>query len=145
MITSDLKPLLARFIREVWDEGRAEAVAAYLAPRYTIHHDPGDQWDGHVLDQSGYIDRLKMSRAPFPDQRFDIQRMCSEDDAVNMTWLWTATHLADLPGFPATGAPIRMSGATTYFFDQDQRLTGHWQITDRLGVFQQLQHTRAGT
>ena len=56
-----------------------------------------------------------------------------------MTWLWTGTHLGDLPGFPATGRTIHMSGATVYGFDSEDCLTGHWQITDRLGVFQQLQ------
>ena len=30
-----------------------------------------------------------------------------------------------------------MSGATVYYFD-DEKIVGHWQITDRLGVFQQL-------
>ncbi len=134
-----LKSPLARFIREVWDEGKIEAIKAYVAPRYTIHHDPGDSWDGQVLDLVGYTERLRLSRAPFPDQKFDIQRMCAEADAVHMTWHWTATHLGDLPGLPATGAPVHTSGATIYFFDRDQLLTGHWQVTDRLGVFQQLQ------
>ena len=31
-----------------------------------------------------------------------------------------------------------MSGATAYGFDAEGRITGHWQITDRLGVYQQL-------
>ncbi len=37
------------------------------------------------------------------------------------------------------GRTIRMSGATAYTFDDEDRITGHWQVTDRLGVFQQLQ------
>ena len=31
-----------------------------------------------------------------------------------------------------------MSGATVYYFDDSERISGHWQIADRLGVFQQL-------
>jgi predicted ester cyclase len=31
-----------------------------------------------------------------------------------------------------------MTGATVYSFDSDDRITGHWQVIDRLGVFQQL-------
>jgi len=65
--------------------------------------------------------------------------MFSDGDAVAVTWLWSATHLGDLRGFPATGRTIRMSGATVYCFDKADRLTGHWQVTDRLGVYQQLQ------
>ena len=38
---------------------------------------------------------------------------------------------------------IRMSGATAYLFDDADRLTGHWQICDRLGVYQQLQRNLA--
>ncbi len=134
----DNKTLLRAFIDEVWNAGRAEAAAHYVAPRYTIHHDPGDPWDGQELDLVGYQERVRISRAPFPDQRFEIQELVAEGDRVVMTWHWTATHRGDLPGFPATGDAIRMSGATVYHIE-DGRFTGHWQITDRLGVYAQLQ------
>jgi predicted ester cyclase len=133
------KHRLAEFIRRVWDNGELDAVDAYLAETYTIHHDPGDPWDGQTLDPAGFKDRVAKSRAAFPDQGFDIQELLAEGDQVLMTWLWSATHSGDLPGFRATGRLIRMSGATVYGFDRDLRLTGHWQITDRLGVYQQLQ------
>jgi predicted ester cyclase len=48
-----------------------------------------------------------------------------------------------MPGFPASGKQIRMSGATVYFFD-GERISGHWQITDRLGVYQQLRQANQG-
>jgi predicted ester cyclase len=59
-----------------------------------------------------------------------------------MTWLWTGTHLGEIAGFPATGKQIKMSGATVYYFEEE-RISGHWQITDRLGVFQQLRQAAA--
>jgi steroid delta-isomerase-like uncharacterized protein len=133
------KHRLVEFIRQVWDNGDLNAVDAYLAGRYTIHHDPGDPWDGQTLDRAGFKDRVAKSRAAFPDQRFDTEALIGERDKVVMAWLWSATHSGDLPGFPATGQVIRMSGATVYGFDLELRLTGHWQITDRLGVYQQLQ------
>lgn len=132
------KARLADFIRDVWDNGDAAAVPAYLAPAYTIHHDPGDGWDGQTLDHAQFQNRLLQSRAAFPDQRFEIVGLFEDGDTVVMTWLWAATHLGDLPGFPASGRTIRMSGATAYGFDSGDRLTGHWQVTDRLSVYQQL-------
>lgn len=132
------KARLARFIEQVWDQGDEDAVDLHVADAYVVRHDPGDPWEGQTLDRAGFKDRLRKSRAAFPDQAFDIQALFEDGDAVVMTWLWSATHLGDLPGFPATGATIRMSGATVYAFDADDRLTGHWQITDRLGVYQQL-------
>lgn len=136
------KQRLAQFIRQIWDEGDADAAADYLAPAYTIHHDPGDPWEGVTLDLDGFKDRVRRSRAAFPDQRFDLQRLVADGDTIVVTWLWEATHQGDLPGFPASGRTVRMSGATAYLFDDLDRLAGHWQIADRLGVYQQLLRNR---
>ena len=131
------KEMLRNFIREVWSEGNVDAAGAYLAPRYTIHHDPGDPWDGQALDLDGYKDRVRTSRAPFPDQRFTIRELIAEPNRVVATWTWAGTHTGDIPEFPASGKSISMSGITVYYFD-GELITGHWQITDRSGVYHQL-------
>ncbi len=136
-MTEDNKEILTRFIEAVWNQGDTAAVDDYLAERYTIHHDPGDPWHGQTLTVAGYKQRLQQSRAPFPDQRFETRHLLAEGDIVSMAWTWQATHLGDMPGFPASGKPIRMSGVTLYFFEGG-RISGHWQVTDRLGVYQQM-------
>lgn len=132
------KEVVTQFLQEVWSDGDVEAASQYLAPQYTIHHDPGDPWDRQVLDLEGFKARVRVSRAPFPDQTFAVQELFADNNAVVVTWFWTGTHQGDLPGLPASGKKINMSGATVYYFAGD-RITGHWQITDRLGVFRQLQ------
>ena len=144
LITSDAKDILTEFTREVWSEGKIDAADKYIAPKYTVHHDPGDPWEGRQLDLAEYKERVKRLRAAFPDQCFDIQGLFADGNAVVMTWLWSATHKGDIPGFAATGKPIKMSGATVYYFE-GRRLTGHWQITDRLGVYQQLRQASASS
>lgn len=139
----DRKTFLRSFIRDIWDEGRIDLIPSYLAPAYRIVHDPGDAWDGMTLDHAAFQERVRQSRAPFPDQRFAIQALFEDAESVAMTWLWTATHLGDMPGFPASGRTVTMSGATVYLFDAADRLAGHWQVADRLGVFQQLQRNAA--
>ncbi|TJY62937.1 ester cyclase [Sinimarinibacterium sp. CAU 1509] len=131
------KQLLIDFVESVWNTGDVEAADRYIAPVYTIHHDPGDPWDQQELDRAGDKERVRRSRAPFPDQCFRIHGLVADADRVVMTWHWSATHQGDLPGFPATGNAIRMSGATVYYVENG-RFTGHWQITDRLGVYAQL-------
>jgi len=120
---------LAEFLERVWNTGDASACDRFIAENYTLRHDPGDPWNGRTLDLPGYEERLAISRAPFPDQRFEVQAMLMDGDAIAVTWLWSATHTGDFPGFPATGKRITLSGATLYTFDTDDRLTGHWQIT----------------
>jgi steroid delta-isomerase-like uncharacterized protein len=131
------KEILTRFLDQVWNRGDVEAVEKYIAPSYVVHHDPGDAWHGKTLSHEEYKTRLRGALTPFPDQHFQVQELYADNGNVVITWLWTATHQGDIPGLPATGRPVKMSGATVYYFDGEM-LTGHWQIIDRLGVFQQL-------
>lgn len=131
--------ILREFLERVWSSGEIDACDRFLADRYVVEHDPGDPWNGETLDLAGFKERVRLSRAPFPDQRFDVQEWFENADGVAVTWLWSATHLGDFPGFPASGKTLRMSGATVYRFDSADRICGHWQVTDRLGIFRQLQ------
>jgi steroid delta-isomerase-like uncharacterized protein len=131
------KELLTQFIQEVWNEGNVEASDKYVAPKYIVHHDPGDPWDKKELDLAGYKERVRLSRAPFPEERFAIQELFEEGNAVIVTWFWVGKHTGDLAGFPASGRSVTMSGITVYYFEGG-RISGHWQIVDRLGVYQQL-------
>jgi steroid delta-isomerase-like uncharacterized protein len=122
--------------------GEIDQCDRFLADCYTISHDPGDHWEGRTLDLAGFKERVRLSREPFPDQRFEVRDWFENVNGVAVTWLWSATHLGDFPGFPATGKSLKMSGATVYQFDGNDRICGHWQITDRLGMFRQLQPAR---
>lgn len=131
------KAFVTRFIQEVWTDGNVEAADSYVARQYTIHHDPGDPWEGQTLDLAGFKDRVRQSRAPFPDQRFTIRALIGERDKMVATWLWQGTHAGDVPGFPASGKHVTMSGVTVYSFE-GAKLSGHWQVADRLSIFRQL-------
>lgn len=136
-MAQDNKSVLKNLLHDLWDEGRADMVEAYIAEKYTIRHDPGDPWHGQTLDREGYRNRLMASRAPFPDQKFNVVEMVAEGDKVAVSWMWEGTHKGELGGIPATGKVIKMSGLTIYSFE-DGKASGHWQMVDRLGVYQQL-------
>lgn len=126
-----------KLIEKVWNQGDADAAAEFIAPTYTIHHDPGDPWEGRTLDLERFKDRVRQSRMPVPDQRFELLDVFEGEDRVAITWLWSGTHEGEIAGFPASGRTLAMTGATVYLFDGD-RIAGHWQIADRLGIFRQL-------
>jgi steroid delta-isomerase-like uncharacterized protein len=130
--------ILKAFIQKVWNEGNIEAIPEFIAEKYTIIHDPGDPWDGMELDVAGFQDRVSTSRAPAPDQCFDIQESYENENSVCIMWLWSGTQVGTIAGIPPSGKELHMSGATVYYFENN-RITGHWQVADRLGVFQQLQ------
>lgn len=137
----DRKDILLGFLQEVWNAGRVECAADYIAPRYTVHHDPGDPAEGQALDVEQFKARVKALREPFPDQRFEVLELFAQGDAIVVTWTWAGTQTGALPGFPASGKRITSSGVTVFYFE-GERLTGHWQVMDRLGVLRQLQFSR---
>jgi len=137
------KKLLSAFIEEVWSQGRVEACDDYIAESYAIRHDPGDPWDGQTLNREGFKERVRLSRAPCPDQRFTQTSILEDGGSVVIAWTWAASHTGDIAGFAATGARLTMSGLTLYDFDDEDRITGHWQVVDRLSVFQQLTQNAA--
>jgi len=68
-----------------------------------------------TLDLEGFKERVRCHALP-SDQRFEIQEFLADGNAVAITWFWTGTHLAICPA-SATGRPIKMSGATVYYFE----------------------------
>ena len=143
MAFGERKKLLASFIEEVWSQGRIEACDDFIGETYTVRHDPGDPWDGRTLNREIFKERVRTSRGPFPDQRFTLVSTLEDGDAVVIVWTWAASHQGDIAGFAATGARLTMSGLTLYDFDGENRIRGHWQVVDRLGVFQQLAQNAA--
>ena len=52
------------------------------------------------MDLDGYKDRVQRSRAAAPDQRFDVQEMLADNNAVAVSWLGTARISARSQAFP---------------------------------------------
>jgi predicted ester cyclase len=132
------KERLAAFIEQVWSQGRIEACNDFIGETYTVRHDPGDPWDGQTLSRDGFKERVRLSREPLPDQRFTLVSMLEDGDTIAIAWTWEATHTGDIGGFAPTGKRLAMSGLTIYDFDAENRIGGHWQAVDRLGVYRQL-------
>jgi len=58
--------------------------------------------------------------AAFPDVRFEANEVVAEGDRVAMFWTIAGTHTAEFAGFPATGRPFQIRGATLYTMQNGQ-------------------------
>jgi steroid delta-isomerase-like uncharacterized protein len=121
----------------VWTRGELDAIPRLVAPKYVVHSDPGDAWDGRTLDPSAYRKRVEYSRGAFPDLAFTVDELVAAGERVAVRWSATGTHHGDLRGFPRTGRRLAFSGQTFYEV-KDGRIRGHWQVVDRLGFAEQL-------
>ncbi|HET9554431.1 MAG TPA: DUF2239 family protein [Anaeromyxobacteraceae bacterium] len=135
--------LVAELYEAVWSRGDYQAIERLVAPRYAIHADPGDPWEGKTLDRAGYAARVRYSREAFPDLAFTVHELVAARDRVAVRWSAEGTHRGDLRDLPATGRRLGFAGQTFYAL-ADGRVAGHWQVVDRLGFVQQLGRGRAG-
>ncbi len=131
------KDILLRFIDEIWNRGLFGRLDQFIGAKYTLHRDPGDPWEFKTLDRSEFKERLEHSRTVFPDLHFIVDEAVSEGDKIAISWTFRGTHQGSLPRLPATGKKVSVSGITIYYF-ADGKITGHRQIVDRLGFFEQL-------
>jgi len=134
---TDNARMLAEFMTLVWDRGDAAAVDRFLADAYVIHSDPGDPWEGATLSREQFKERLRTSRAPFPELCFEITETVTEGDRVAIAWRMLGTHTEPMGPLPPTGRRISVQGMTVYYC-RDGRITGHRQVVDRLAVARQL-------
>jgi len=129
--------IVTKFINEVWNEGSMDAVPEFIAETYTIHHDPGDPWEGKMLSHDEFKRRLKYSFDSFPDINFEISGAIEEGDHVAICWILTGTNLGRIGDIPPTNKRIRTNGITIYHFKGDL-INGHTQVLNRSVVAQQL-------
>jgi steroid delta-isomerase-like uncharacterized protein len=131
------KDLVLKLIEEVWNKGNLEIVDELIAPQYVIQNDPGDAYEFKTLDLSAFKQRVKFTRDAFPDVQFSIKDVLSDDSKVAISWFMSGTQKGDLPNLPAAGKKINVSGITIYYV-VESKITGHWQVFDRLSVLAQL-------
>jgi len=123
--------------RLVWSQGKYSEIATLVAPRYVIHSDPGDAWEGQTLSREEYEARVNYSRLAFPDLAFTVHEAVAARDRVAVRWSAEGTQSGELRGLPATGRRLRFAGQTIYEM-RDGKVAGHWQVVDRLGFIEQL-------
>lgn len=129
--------LVRELVRTVWSLGDYSAVGRLVAARYVVHSDPGDAWEGRTLDHAAYVERVRYSRAAFPDLGFEIEDAVADGRRVALRWRAEGTHDGDLRDLPATGRRVTFTGQTIYEL-RDGKIAGHWQVIDRLGFLMSL-------
>lgn len=131
------KEVVLLLIDQIWNKGDFENLDQLIAPEYTIRHDPGDPWEGQTIDPATFKERVLISRSVLPDQKFHIEDIVSEDNKVAISWKFTGTQTGDHPQLPATNKAVNISGLTIYYLSNG-KITGHWQVLDKLRLFEQL-------
>ena len=130
------KTLVRTVVEQFWS-GQFDQLDSIIADQYTIHSDPGDPWEGKTLTHKDFKKRIQDTRKVFPDLRFAIKEMIAESDKVVVSWVMSGTMKGSMNGIAPNNKKMQAKGLTIYTVNKGQ-VWGHWQVFDRLSVYQQL-------
>jgi predicted ester cyclase len=130
MSTQDNKALVKRFIREVFEQGRPEAVDALVTSNFVSHGLPGSGPD--VMKQA--IERVGKGLS---NAKMTIEDVVAEGDRVAVLLTSAATQSGPFMGMPPTGRSYTIE-ELHLFRVADGRVAEHWHQIDALGMMRQL-------
>ncbi len=86
---------------------------------------------------AGFKKHEEMYAHAFPSKTVTIEEIFGSGDNVAVRWHVVATHERDLPGIPATGKSIDLTGTSLYRI-KNGKITEIFQNWDELGMLTQL-------
>ena len=135
------KSLIENLYYEVWNKGNFKVLSNIISNNYVIQSDPGDSWEGKILNRIEYEQRVLYTRTAFPDIKFELHQVVHEENFFAVRWSANGTQRGSLSGIPATNKKLHFNGQTFYEMEGNL-LSGHWQVIDRLGFIEQLRDTK---
>jgi steroid delta-isomerase-like uncharacterized protein len=137
MTAEENKALVRRFVEEVFERGRQEAVDELVADDFVPHTwSTGEGRDG--LKQA--MERISRALA---DVTFEIDDMIAEGDRVCVRLTASAKQVAEFMGLPPSGRSYSI-GEIHLFRVRDGLIVEHWHQFDQLGLMRQLRAMPGG-
>ena len=133
MTTIDHKALARRFIKEIFEQGKVEAVDELCADDFIGH-----TWGN--ADKDGLKAAMARVAQGLADAKFSIEDEISEDDLVAVRLTSSARHAGEFMGMPASGRTYDI-GEIHIFRVRDGRVSEHWHQFDSASLMKQLSGT----
>ena len=130
MTIEDNKALVRRFISEIFEQGRVEAVDELCADDFIGH-----TWGN--ADKEGLRQTMGRVAKSLADVHFTVEDEIAEGDRVAVRVTGSARQVGEVAGQPATGRSYKI-GEIHIFRFRDGKVTEHWHQYDQLGRAKQL-------
>ena len=121
------------WFKEVWDEGREEAIDRLMAPFAVAYGLPG----GPIQGPTEFKGLFHMFREALGDLSVDVVRTVTEGNTVAALCHVTATHSGSALGGVPTQQPLDFWGIAIVRVEDGQIVEG-WNCFDMLTMYQQI-------
>jgi len=130
------KILIRRWFEEVWNKGRADAIAEMLAEDAVVHG-LSDDAANPLRGPEGFLPFHAQFRDAFPNIEVVVEDQIGEGDKVATRCSVRGKHEGDGLGFKATQAPVEFTGMVITRI-RDGKIVEAWNNFDFMKMYKQL-------
>jgi predicted ester cyclase len=134
------RDLVNRMIEEIQNKKNIDLCDELFSDVFVNHTPP----QGISADRDGIRQLFSMIHAGFPDGHIFIEDQVSASGKVWTRKTFTGTHTGVFAGVAPTGKVVTYQ-VIDILAVQNDKLTEHWNVLDRLDLFQQLGLIQRGT
>ena len=127
------KALVRRLREEDISQGDEAVAEAIIHPDFVDHTNPPGMQHG----LAGHLAIVRLFRAAFPDQWWQIEDLVAEGDKVVARTTMRGTQRGEFFGIPPTGKTVEGAGVHVMRI-ADGKIAEHWGSNDDLGLMRQL-------
>jgi len=131
-IEAQNKEIVHRFLEEVWNQGKLDAVDDIVTNDIIIHVAGRD-----IKGIENFKKFILGYRNAFPDIKFTIEELIAQGDKVAERFTVRGTHQGELQGIPPTGKQIKITSIDIARY-VDGKMVERWGQPDFLGMMMQL-------
>jgi len=125
---------LIRNLFEQWHSRNIDNMRKLYAPNAKFNHPSAG---ATPIPFEKALEGIQMYWQAFPDLTLTIEDLIAAGDKVVVRFIGRGIHQGDLGGIPATGMKTEAS-AIEIFHIEDGKIVEAWEISDTLGLMQQL-------
>lgn len=118
----------------VWNRGEIDRLGEFYAEN-VVRHVP--ESPDRIVGLEANKEYIRRMRAAFPDTHVTTERAFTDGAMAAVYWVWTGTHLGDMPNLPATGKKVRLPGISMIRVE-DGKFAEIWDQDDQLSLLIQL-------
>jgi steroid delta-isomerase-like uncharacterized protein len=132
-VSEQNKELVRQLMEEDISRGNVAVAERIIHPEFFDHTNP----PGMQRGLEGHNAIVRLFRAAFPDQWWQIEDLIAEGDRVVARTTMRGTHSGDFFGIPASGRAVTLTGVHVMRI-ADGRIIEHWGSNDDLGLMRQI-------
>jgi len=128
------KEVIRRLYKEAWNERKFDLIDQLVSQSHGL---VAPNVSGAAVGPTAYKRQIVSLVAGFPDLRFVVEEIISENEKIVAAWTFTGTHRGEFLGIAPTNKRVSVAGITIQQIASGKILDSH-AAWDALGLLRQL-------